>query len=156
MSLEQRLAVAPTTTATRKTPICDHLKVPGIDADFCPFCRIYYPAEVLAHAKTHSRPEPPKSPISVDVSVESPLPPIEESSPPEPQVETLPDEPTEPSVPSSASWHLAKAQTYLQLMNRIAMSSTLTPEAKRHEMSRLTKLRDEALELAQNEELNHA
>lgn len=202
----------PTTTATHKTPICDHLKIPGIDADFCRLCRVWYPADVIARHKPISRPEPPKSPLSIDVPVkapslcefcslsvgtllcdgeaevgtcdrlmcrqcagepvgvafvcqrpmkkstvltrdlcpacrkqESPPPPDEEPAkpPPESHLETLPDEPVEPD--SSVAWWEAKANVYLQTMNRVAVSTTLTPEAKRHEIARLSQLREEAL-----------
>jgi hypothetical protein len=61
---------------------------------------------------------------------------------PEPVENPLPPPKLKPS--SSALWELAKARFYLQMMNRIAVSS-LSAEMKRAEVTRLHQLREKAL-----------
>lgn len=49
------------------------------------------------------------------------------------------------SIAPEVIWHQTKADYYLRMMNRLAIASQCSPDVKRHEITRLHELREQAL-----------
>ena len=65
------------------------------------------------------------------------LPPVEDASQPLPFAQ--------PNHRQAIAWHTARAELYLRLMNRFLNGNRCSQEVRRHEISRLHSLRQQAL-----------